>query len=134
MNLYVEQYLDRAHRSAALRVLADVQGLTYAGPMTDLAGRTGVAFTLTEPDHQYTIMLNPQTGQLLALQRLAGVARRLKCRAVVRRGGGRVRDHRPKSCSSWSRLGVEGEGLVFVVGGALKLRGPGQPAGSANAR
>ncbi|MEV0131375.1 hypothetical protein AB0H83_23290 [Dactylosporangium sp. NPDC050688] len=66
MNLWMDQYLDRVHRAAALRVLADVQGLTFAGPMTDLAGRAGVAFTLSEPNGVYTIIFNPKTGRVLA--------------------------------------------------------------------
>ncbi|MGI5185373.1 hypothetical protein ACQEVZ_54930 [Dactylosporangium sp. CA-152071] len=78
MNLWMEQYLDRAHRAAALRVLADVQGLVFAGPMNDLAGRSGMAFTFTDPNGVYTIIFNHRTGQVLAFSEVVPQDRKLK--------------------------------------------------------
>ncbi len=78
MNLWMNQYLDRQHRAAALRVLADVQGLVFAGPMTDLAGRSGMAFTLSVPNGVNTVIFNPHTGQVLAFSEVVPNDRKVK--------------------------------------------------------
>lgn len=78
MHLLLEQYLDRPHRAAALRALAGVQGLAFAGPMTDIAGRSGMAFTLSAPNGLYTSIFNPQTGQVLAFIEVVPETRSIK--------------------------------------------------------
>ncbi|HEX8632450.1 MAG TPA: CU044_5270 family protein [Catenuloplanes sp.] len=59
-------YLDRDVRAASLRVLATIDGLTYAGETRDLAGRTALAFRLDSANNRDTILLDPRTGRLLA--------------------------------------------------------------------
>lgn len=78
VDLHTQQYLDRTHRAAALLVLARAQGLTFAGPANDLAGRPGMAFTLSEPDGVLTCIFNPDTGQLLAFTEVVPTGRKTK--------------------------------------------------------
>lgn len=77
-DLFTGQYLDRAHRAAALLVLAQTPGLTFTGQLSDLAGRRGMAFTLTVPDSTLTCIFNPTTGQLLAFTEVAPNNRKTK--------------------------------------------------------
>ncbi len=66
--LYASYYLSRPVRAAALRVLADVAGLTYHQAAADRLGRIGVAVSLEHRNRRYTLILDPANGQLLASQ------------------------------------------------------------------
>jgi hypothetical protein len=60
VRLYRSHYLN-----GALRMLATIPGLAYAGIARDVTGRTGWTFVLTGY-HRETILLDPETGTLLA--------------------------------------------------------------------
>lgn len=66
--IYTSFYVDLPVRKAALRVLADLDGLTYQDAVTDRLGRTGVAVSLVGGGVQYTLILDRTTGLLLASQ------------------------------------------------------------------
>jgi hypothetical protein len=57
------RYLDRAERAAALRTLAGLPGLAYAG-LTE----SGLAFTLPAGDAPLTIRVSPATGEVTGWQ------------------------------------------------------------------
>lgn len=64
--------LNPAQRAAALRLLADLPGITVSGTVTDRAGRTGEAFSITSDAHglpaQYTVIVDPRSGALLGYE------------------------------------------------------------------
>ncbi|MEU4645269.1 hypothetical protein [Micromonospora sp. NPDC023814] len=55
-----------------LRLLADLPGITVTGTVTDRAGRTGEAFSITTNAHglpaQYTVIVDPRSGALLGYE------------------------------------------------------------------
>src|SRR6266545_4883289 len=59
--LYASYYLPRPVRAAALRVLANVAGLTYHQAAADRLGRIGVAVSLEHRNRRYTLILDPAT-------------------------------------------------------------------------
>ncbi|MFG1672938.1 CU044_5270 family protein [Micromonospora sp. NPDC049282] len=71
-NLYAQFVIPRATRAAILRVLAEVPGLRWRGRVTDRAGRSGVAVTFDDREHdaQSLLIFDPRTGELLAHERL----------------------------------------------------------------
>lgn len=71
VDLYRYHALDAAHRSAAIRVLADTDGLLYGGRVTDLAGRTGLAITVADAGGttRDIAVFEPATGRLLSYER-----------------------------------------------------------------
>lgn len=79
-DLVAERVLAPAERAALLRVLARVPGLSYAGRVTDRAGRAGVGFSLDSAfsglPTRYTLIVDPATGRVLdyeeTLTRTAG--------------------------------------------------------------
>ncbi|MFI0796957.1 CU044_5270 family protein [Micromonospora rubida] len=69
VGLSISQYLPRQQRATALRVLAGIPGIAYQGKSRDLAGRAGLAFTVTteeSPPSTSTLVVDPHTGELLA--------------------------------------------------------------------
>ncbi|MCX4472474.1 CU044_5270 family protein [Micromonospora sp. NBC_01655] len=64
--------LNPAQRAAALRLLASLPGITATGTVTDRAGRTGEAFSITSDAHglpaQYTVIVDPDSGRLLGYE------------------------------------------------------------------
>jgi hypothetical protein len=66
--IYTSFYVGLAVRKAALRVLADIGGLTYQNRVTDRLGRTGVAVSFTGGGVRYTLIFDRDTGLLLASQ------------------------------------------------------------------
>ena len=64
--------LGPAQRSAALRLLADLPGVTVTGTVTDRAGRRGDAFSMESDAHglpaRYTIIIDPVDGNLLGYE------------------------------------------------------------------
>ncbi|MFG3423347.1 CU044_5270 family protein [Micromonospora sp. NPDC048063] len=64
--------LNPAQRAAALRLLADLPGITVTGTVTDRAGRSGEAFSITSDAHglpaQYTVIVDPGSGVLLGYE------------------------------------------------------------------
>lgn len=64
---------NRTLRAAALRMLADLPGLTYHPTAVDRAGRTGIATCLHHHNIRHCLTLAPTTGDLLAAeQQLTG--------------------------------------------------------------
>jgi hypothetical protein len=75
VDMYRFHLLDPAHRAAALRVLADTDGLVYRGEVTDAAGRTGIAVS-ADSDQGATrdvAVFDQSTGALLSYERVAVV-------------------------------------------------------------
>ncbi|RQX02769.1 CU044_5270 family protein [Micromonospora inaquosa] len=70
--LYGRYVVPRVTRAAVLRVLADVPGYRWRGQVTDRAGRNGVAVTFDDREHdaQSLLIFDPETGELLAHERL----------------------------------------------------------------
>ncbi|MFI0797213.1 hypothetical protein ACH4OY_31740 [Micromonospora rubida] len=68
VGLSKSQYLTREQRTATLRALAGIPGIAYQGKTTDLAGRAGLAFTVTAGGSTSTLVVDPHTGELLAAQ------------------------------------------------------------------
>ncbi|WP_203708044.1 hypothetical protein [Asanoa iriomotensis] len=64
--LYTTHYVTLPTRRAILRVLADLDGLTYRPVTTDRAGRPGVAVSLVGRGVEYTLLFDSSSGQLLA--------------------------------------------------------------------
>ncbi|MET7750402.1 CU044_5270 family protein [Micromonospora sp. NPDC005367] len=64
--------LNPAQRAAALRLLADLPDITVTGTVTDRAGRSGEAFSITSDAHglpaQYTVIVDPRSGALLGYE------------------------------------------------------------------
>lgn len=64
--------LNPAQRAAALRLLAELPGITVTGTVTDRAGRPGEAFSITSDFHglpvQYTVIIDPGSGALLGYE------------------------------------------------------------------
>ncbi|WP_327025184.1 hypothetical protein [Micromonospora sp. NBC_01739] len=68
VNLAAGQYLDQHERANALHVLAAVPGIEYRGQTNDLAGRTGLGFRVVADGSTTTLVIDPATGGLLAVQ------------------------------------------------------------------
>ncbi|MGK5672170.1 hypothetical protein ACSNOB_04910 [Micromonospora sp. URMC 106] len=70
--------LNPAQRAAALRLLADLPGITAAGTVTDRAGRPGEAFAILSDAHglpaQYTVIVDVATGALLGYEQMLTTA------------------------------------------------------------
>src|SRR5262249_28600652 len=64
--LYTTHYVNQPARRAVLRVLADLDGLTYRLGATDRLGRAGVAVSLASRGVQHTLLFDPTDGRLLA--------------------------------------------------------------------
>ncbi|MEV4706752.1 hypothetical protein [Actinoplanes sp. NPDC049316] len=64
--LYTSHYVPLPARQAVLRVLADLDGLSYHPVAADRLGRAGVAVSLVGRGVQYTLMFDPTDGRLLA--------------------------------------------------------------------
>ncbi|MFI7650319.1 CU044_5270 family protein [Micromonospora sp. NPDC049460] len=66
--------LNPAQRAAVLTLLADLPGITVTGTVTDRAGRTGEAFSITTNAHglpaQYTVIVDPRSGALLGYEEM----------------------------------------------------------------
>lgn len=64
--------LGPAQRSAALRMLADLPGITAAGTVSDRAGRRGEAFAIESDVHglpvRYTLIVDPTSGAFLGYE------------------------------------------------------------------
>jgi hypothetical protein len=77
-DLLHERALTTAESAAVLTLLADVPGLRYAGGITDRAGRTGDAYTVTIDDAAggpglpvtHTFVIDPGSGRVLAQERV----------------------------------------------------------------
>jgi hypothetical protein len=69
-----ERLLTPATRAAALRIVAQLPGLTYDGTVTDRAGRAGAAFSVTTDESglptRYTLIVDPATGTLLGYEQM----------------------------------------------------------------
>jgi hypothetical protein len=72
VDLYRYHALDAAHRGAALRVLADTDGMTYLGDTVDRAGRPGVAVAADSDAGavREVAVFDPETGAMLSYERL----------------------------------------------------------------
>ncbi|MEU5939490.1 CU044_5270 family protein [Micromonospora sp. NPDC047548] len=70
--VYGRYIVPRQTRAEILRVLADVPGFLWRGQVTDRAGRKGVAVTFDDREHdaQSLLIFDPNTGELLAHERL----------------------------------------------------------------
>ncbi|WP_433796941.1 CU044_5270 family protein [Actinoplanes sp. CA-252034] len=73
-DLVRERLLTPATRAAALRVVARLPGLTHDGTVTDRAGRTGAAFSVTSAESglptRHTLIVDPGTGVLLGYEQM----------------------------------------------------------------
>ncbi|MFC4070291.1 CU044_5270 family protein [Actinoplanes subglobosus] len=69
-----ERLLIPAVRASVLRIVAELPGLTYDGTVTDRAGRTGAAFSVTTDDSglptRHTLVVDPATGALLGYEQM----------------------------------------------------------------
>jgi len=88
-------------RSAALRLLADLPGVTNAGQVTDPLGRTGTAVAMTGTDPlsgtvQRQLVIEPATGRLLASQTIV---------------------ERPGTAEPWARPGLRISSVTTVQAG-----------------
>lgn len=70
--VYGRYVVPRKTRAEILRILADVPGFVWRGEVTDRAGRKGVAITFDDRAHdgQSLLIFHPNTGELLAHERL----------------------------------------------------------------
>lgn len=70
--VYGRYVVPRQTRAEILRILADVPGFLWRGQVTDRAGRKGVAITFDDREHdaQSLLIFDPNTGELLAHERL----------------------------------------------------------------
>ncbi|MFI6163937.1 hypothetical protein ACIA59_28800 [Micromonospora haikouensis] len=62
------QHLNRDQRTAVLRVLAGIPGITYHGQVTDVADRPGLGFRLTTDGNTLDLVIDTSTGAILAAQ------------------------------------------------------------------
>ncbi|WP_433351000.1 CU044_5270 family protein [Micromonospora sp. CA-111912] len=64
--------LNPTQRAGALRLLAELPGITVTGTVTDRAGRSGEAFSIVSDAHglpaQYTVIVDPGSGALLGYE------------------------------------------------------------------
>ncbi len=72
LDLAASRYLTRTQRAATLRVLATIPAITYQGESTDLAGRRALAFAVHADGTTTTLLIRPDTGELLAGHERAG--------------------------------------------------------------
>ena len=72
VNLATSHYLNRPQRATTLRVLANVPGIDYRGPTTDLAGRPALAFNVVADGSTLTVLIAPATGEVLAAHERIG--------------------------------------------------------------
>ncbi|MEW2590931.1 hypothetical protein AB0893_10980 [Micromonospora aurantiaca] len=71
--LATTQYLNQAQRATSLRVLAAIPGITYRGQSADIVGRAGLTFTITADGSTSELLVNPDSGEILAAhERLSG--------------------------------------------------------------
>ncbi|WP_328812426.1 hypothetical protein [Rhodococcus sp. NBC_00297] len=63
--------LSPAQNAAYLGVLSDRPGIDVIGETTDRAGRRGVAVSTSTPDRRTVLILDPDTGELLDIERIA---------------------------------------------------------------
>ncbi|MDG4834861.1 hypothetical protein O7627_36955 [Solwaraspora sp. WMMD1047] len=71
--VHTRAHLGPADTAAALRILADTEGLTYQHRATDRLGRSGLGVVLDAPPIRHRLILHPDTGRLLtAEQQLTG--------------------------------------------------------------
>ncbi|MET7949083.1 hypothetical protein [Micromonospora sp. NPDC005324] len=86
--LAIHQYLNQDQRRATLRVLAAVPNIAYQGEQTDLAGRTGLGFTVTAAGSTTQLIINPGTGELLSAREQVSGARSglFSCVLILERG------------------------------------------------
>ncbi|MEV1319395.1 hypothetical protein AB0J14_25320 [Micromonospora arborensis] len=86
--LATHQYLNQDQRRTTLRVLAAVPNIAYQGEQTDLAGRTGLGFTLTADGSTTQLIIKPDTGELLSAQEQVAGARPglFSCVLILDRG------------------------------------------------
>ncbi|GGM51160.1 hypothetical protein GCM10011608_40060 [Micromonospora sonchi] len=70
--VYGRYVVPRQTRAGILRALADVPGFVWRGQVTDRAGRKGVGITFDDRAHnaQSLLIFDPNTGELLAHERL----------------------------------------------------------------
>ncbi|MEU8284127.1 hypothetical protein AB0C01_07290 [Micromonospora sp. NPDC048905] len=68
VGLATSQYLNREQRAASLRVLATVPQIKYLGKTTDLAGRPGLGFSVTADGSTSQLVIDPNSGEILAAQ------------------------------------------------------------------
>ncbi|MFI6130280.1 hypothetical protein [Micromonospora sp. NPDC051141] len=68
IDIATSQYLNQKQRAATLGVLADVPAIAYQGEQTDLAGRTGLGFTVKADNSQTQLIIHPTTGEILSAQ------------------------------------------------------------------
>ncbi|MEU4472449.1 hypothetical protein [Micromonospora sp. NPDC023888] len=68
VGLATSQYLNREQRAASLRVLATVPQIKYLGKTTDLAGRPGLGFSVTADSSTSQLVIDPNSGEILAAQ------------------------------------------------------------------
>ncbi|MEU8388614.1 hypothetical protein [Micromonospora sp. NPDC048843] len=73
--LATHQYLNQDQRRTTLRVLAAVPNIAYQGEQTDIAGRTGLGFTVTADGSTTQLVINPGTGELLSVHEQVSGAR-----------------------------------------------------------
>lgn len=66
VELATSQHLNPRQRATTLRALAAAPHLTYKGTTTDLAGRTGMSFQIVADGSTSTLLIHPDTGDLLA--------------------------------------------------------------------
>ncbi|WP_173033089.1 hypothetical protein [Phytohabitans flavus] len=71
-DLYRSHHLDPAQRAAALKVLADTDGVDYRGTVVDRSGRSGIAVSV-DSDGGATrdvAVFDPRAGRLLSYERV----------------------------------------------------------------
>ncbi|MEU7753731.1 hypothetical protein [Micromonospora sp. NPDC049171] len=68
VGLATSQYLNREQRAASLRVLATIPETKYLGKTVDLAGRPGLGFSVTADSSTSQLVIDPNSGEILAAQ------------------------------------------------------------------
>jgi hypothetical protein len=83
--VYGRYVVPRQTRAEILRVLADVPGFLWRGDVIDRAGRKGVAITFDDRENhaQSLLIFNPNTGELLAHERLTLSPTRVSAYRVI---------------------------------------------------
>jgi len=71
LSLYTRQAVPKLMRAAILRILADLPDVAFTHVrMRDAAQREGLGFKMFSHGDDYTLIIDPATGELLAAQRL----------------------------------------------------------------